>query len=225
MVPIRGCTLPAREHPVLSIDFARAPIVRDRLEWMRPYVATGAVLDLGCIDERHPERIASSLHAALKRANPAVVGADVDAAAIAAVAEMGFEVRRVDAQRDALGGPWDVVVAGELIEHLDDPGAFLDNVGRSLAPAGRLLLTTPNPFYLNQFFKVLKHGRPQVHAEHRAWFDPATLAVLLRSRGFEIEDFAWLAARRGPLRRALARWRRYWSAGFALACRPGTAAG
>ena len=133
-----------------EVDFARAPSVRDRLEWLRPFVASGAVLDLGCIDERHPERIASSLHADLKRLNPAVVGADADRAAIAAVAPLGFDVRWADAQSTPLGGPYAAIVAAELIEHLDSPGAFLDNARRSLAPGGRLLLTTPNPFYANR---------------------------------------------------------------------------
>jgi SAM-dependent methyltransferase len=202
-----------------EVDFARAPSVRDRLEWLRPFVARGAVLDLGCIDERHPERIASSLHADLKRLNPLVVGADVDVAAIAAVAPLGYPVRVADAQSTPLGGPYAAIVAAELIEHLDSPGAFLDNARRSLAPGGRLLITTPNPFYANQFAKILKHGEPQVHAEHRAWFDPRTLAVLLASRGYSIEAFAWLAASSGPLRRALARLRPYWSPGFAVAAR------
>ena len=202
-----------------EVDFARAPSVRDRLAWLAPFVARGAVLALGCIDERHPERIAGSLHAGLKRLNPAVIGADADARAIAAVAALGFEVREADAQSTPLGGPYDAIVAAELIEHLDQPGAFLDNARRSLAPGGRLLLTTPNPFYANQFAKILKHGEPQVHARHRAWFDPRTLSVLLASRGFEIEAFAWLAPEKGLLRGALARLRPYWSPGFAVAAR------
>ena len=58
------------------------------MEWLRPFVASGAVLDLGCIDERHPERIASSLHGRLLEINPNVVGADVDEAAIQEVAKI-----------------------------------------------------------------------------------------------------------------------------------------
>lgn len=200
-------------------DFARARIVGDRFEFLGPLAASGRVLDLGCIDERHPERIATSLHARLKAANSEVVGADFDAAAIEAVRKLGFEVLAGDAQVDDFGGPYDLVLAAELIEHLDDPGRMLDNVARHLAPGGRLALTTPNPFYVNQWAKVLKHGRPQVHAEHRAWFCPETMAALLRSRGFEVEDFVWLAASAGPLRRFLARQRPYWSAGFALSAR------
>jgi 2-polyprenyl-3-methyl-5-hydroxy-6-metoxy-1,4-benzoquinol methylase len=203
-----------------QVDFSRAPRVRDRLQWLRPHVARGPVLDLGCIDERHPERIASSLHAELKRINPAVVGADVDRAAIEAVARLGFDVRWADAQSSELGGPYAAIVAAELIEHLDDPGAFLANARRALAPGGRLLLTTPNPFYANQFAKIAKYGAPQVHERHRAWFDPRTLSVLLAAKDFAIEDFAWLAPSSGLLRRALASWRPYWCPGFAVAAAP-----
>jgi SAM-dependent methyltransferase len=200
-------------------DFAHARIVEDRFEFLGPLAASGRVLDLGCIDERHPERIASSLHARLKAANPEVVGADFDRGAIEVVRALGFEVLPGDAQSDDFGGPFELVLAAELIEHLDDPGRLLDNVARHLAPGGRLALTTPNPFYANQWAKILKHGQPQVHAEHRTWFCPATMTVLLRSRGFEVEDFAWLAAGSGGLRRFLARRRPYWSAGFALSAR------
>ena len=203
-------------------DFAHARIIADRFEFLGPLAVRGRVLDLGCIDERHPERIATSLHARLKAANSAVVGADLNTDAIDIVRALGFEVLDGDAQVDDFGGPYDLVLAAELIEHLDDPGRLLDNVGRHLAPGGRLALTTPNPFYLNQCAKIAKHGRPQVHTEHRGWFCPQTLSVLLRSRGFQIEDFAWLAASRGPLRRFLARRRPYWSAGFALAAKLGS---
>lgn len=200
-------------------DFAKARAFVDRYDWIAPFLAKGATLDCGCIDERHPERIANSLHARLKKLNPKTVGVDADAGAVAAVKKLGFDIQLADAQRSDLGGPYDAIFAGELIEHLDNPGLFLDNAKRHLAPSGLLLLTTPNPFAANQFAKILKHAQPQVHAAHRFWFSPETLAVLLESRGYAIADFAWIAASNGPLRRVLARWRRYWSPGFGIAAR------
>ena len=41
-----------------------------------------------------------------------------------------------------LEGRWDVVVASEILEHLDAPDAFLRNALRLAAPGGRLLLST-----------------------------------------------------------------------------------
>jgi SAM-dependent methyltransferase len=45
-------------------------------------------------------------------------------------------------------GPFDLVVAGEIIEHLGAPQALLEFARGLLRPGGQLLLTTPNPFAL-----------------------------------------------------------------------------
>ena len=42
---------------------------------------------------------------------------------------------------------FDVVVAFEAIEDLDDPGAFLDETARVLVPSGQLIVSTPNRDY------------------------------------------------------------------------------
>jgi SAM-dependent methyltransferase len=42
---------------------------------------------------------------------------------------------------------FDTVIAGEIIEHLEQPVLFLRNCRRLLKPSGRLVLTTPNPYY------------------------------------------------------------------------------
>lgn len=203
------------------MDFSRAKIYRDRFDWIAPFVAKGTVLDAGCIDERHPERIVQSLHARIRALNPNTIGLDSDPKSVEETRRQGFEVRLGDAQTDPLGGPYDAIFAGELIEHLDNPGLFLENAARSLRPGGTLLLTTPNPFYSNQFAKVLKYGRPQVHGAHRAWFSPETIRVLLESRGFAPFEWAWFSPSRGLLRRLLARVRPYWNPAFGVASRKG----
>ena len=55
-------------------------------------------------------------------------------------------VHWVNASADALpfGGPFDIVLLGELIEHVAHVDALLERVGALLAPTGRLIVTTPN---------------------------------------------------------------------------------
>lgn len=53
------------------------------------------------------------------------------------------DLERPMAEDESLSGRWDVVVASEILEHLDEPEAFLGNALRLATPgSGRLLLTT-----------------------------------------------------------------------------------
>ena len=43
---------------------------------------------------------------------------------------------------------FDSIIAGEVIEHLDSPQAFLAGCHSILNPGGILIISTPNPYYL-----------------------------------------------------------------------------
>jgi hypothetical protein len=53
-----------------------------------------------------------------------------------------------DAQDFGLDQNFNTVVAGEVIEHLEDPGRFLACARQHLAPGGRIVLSTAQPFAL-----------------------------------------------------------------------------
>jgi len=42
---------------------------------------------------------------------------------------------------------YDTILAGEIIEHLDSPQAFLEGCYAILNPGGRLVISTPNPYF------------------------------------------------------------------------------
>jgi 2-polyprenyl-3-methyl-5-hydroxy-6-metoxy-1,4-benzoquinol methylase len=76
-----------------------------------------------------------------------VVGIEQDEAAAAAAREVCAEVLVGDVETMELPfepGSFDVVLCGDLIEHLRDPEAFLARVRPFLREDGRLVLTTPN---------------------------------------------------------------------------------
>jgi 2-polyprenyl-3-methyl-5-hydroxy-6-metoxy-1,4-benzoquinol methylase len=89
------------------------------------------------------------------------------------------ELEAVDLDRQ-----FDVVVAGELIEHLNNPGRFLRGVRRFVAPHGRLILTTPNAFGVKFFMHALA-GRDRSHPDHALLFSVSTLQCLLTRHGFQ----------------------------------------
>lgn len=71
------------------------------------------------------------------------VGVDVTASALAQAAEHGVSTVRADVTRVPLAdGCADVVVAGEILEHLTDLPAALREACRLLRPGGRLVIDT-----------------------------------------------------------------------------------
>lgn len=80
-----------------------------------------------------------------------------------------------------LGRKFDVIVAGDVIEHVSNQGLFLDNIRKHLNSDGRLIITTPNAKWPTVFLK------PNV--THTFWHDIFTLKCILTRHGFFVEDF------------------------------------
>ncbi|HET7839895.1 MAG TPA: class I SAM-dependent methyltransferase [Rectinemataceae bacterium] len=80
---------------------------------------------------------------------------------------------------------FDLVHASHLIEHLNDPGAWLDEVGRVLAPDGELVLTTPK---VDGFQARLlgSEWRSAIY-DHLYLFSLRSLVRLLGTKGFRLE--------------------------------------
>jgi 2-polyprenyl-3-methyl-5-hydroxy-6-metoxy-1,4-benzoquinol methylase len=103
-----------------------------RYEAARPYLS-GRVLDFGCASGRLAEWCRPD----------AYVGVDID------VASLEIARRRHPSFRFAAELPtgelFDTIVALAVIEHVKDPAALLSTLGALLRPAGRVVITTPDP--------------------------------------------------------------------------------
>lgn len=149
-----------------------------------------SVIHVGFAD--HPlldSRIAAGtwLHARLAKVASSLIGIDIDAADCAWAEARGFEVYTVDASSEeqvaALAlDPAEIVIAGEVIEHVDAPGPFL----RAMRQLGeRLIVTTPNAYRPLNILAPLT-GKEFIHTDHVAWHSPATLRRLLEKTGWEV---------------------------------------
>jgi SAM-dependent methyltransferase len=91
---------------------------------------------------------------------------------------------------------FELVHASHLIEHLNEPGAFLDEVSRVLAPGGLVILTTPNVDGLQA--RLLGARWRSAIYDHLYLFSLRTLRSLLVSHGFSIDrSITWGGWARG----------------------------
>ena len=95
-------------------------------------------------------------------------------------------------------GPYDVLLMGELIEHV--PFAALDELieqsTRLLACGGRLLLTTPNPHYA---LLGPRCGGTVLGGAHVSVHCPAALKQYLEWKGLQVESIAGSGRKSGLL--------------------------
>jgi ubiquinone/menaquinone biosynthesis C-methylase UbiE len=117
------------------------PLLERRLAFLRTEVRPGdRALDLGCG--------IGDFTAALAQAGARPVGADVAEAALARARArhpaIDFGLIPIDGPLPFEVGAFDLVWASEVIEHVADTARWLSEVRRVLAPAGRLLITTPS---------------------------------------------------------------------------------
>ncbi len=177
-----------------TVAMRHLEVITDRFEVIGEYCRGKSVLDLGCTDRR-PDgeaRYASTgLHLHLARICETLTGVDIDPDGVEAMRREGFNVTVADVERMDLGRKFDCIVAGELIEHLSNPGLFLENAHRHLKESGHLILTTPNAFNARHFLRILNRGEIKVHAEHTCWYDPKTLSALINRHGFCVQRICW----------------------------------
>lgn len=161
--------------------------MRTRADLILDHVRGPDVLDIGCAD--HVPRPGSRrwVYGRLKERFPATVGLDASAENVEVLRGKGFDDLHVaDAQSFSLGATFDTIVAGEVIEHLENPAGFLASARDHLKPGGRLIVTTPYVFgLLNTTYAYGAFPRTCPNAEHTMWFCPSTLTALAHRTGFK----------------------------------------
>ncbi len=82
---------------------------------------------------------------------------------------------------------FDVVLAGDLLEHITCPGLMLNGIRRFLAVDGLVVMSTNNAFGLH--FQIKRWlGIYKEHFEHVAFFSPETLRNLFERHRYEIVE-------------------------------------
>jgi SAM-dependent methyltransferase len=176
-----------------AVGRARSPLlVRDRVRYLSGLVEGKSVLDIGVVE--HTTSAADSpdwLHGNLRKHAARCLGVDVLEPEVARLRERGFNVVCADITRQPLDERFDVIIGGEVLEHLDLPGKFMESCAAMLSPGGRLAISAPNPWHANAIMKNCFGSVTFVDsADHVAWYEPSVLYELGQRHGLELDRFS-----------------------------------
>ena len=169
-------------------DIQRVHTDTDLVGWIEKAAAGKRVLDIGMAShseiywgERWP-------HRRFAKVASTILGIDILESLIGRLAADGYNVRVADATSDMdLGERFDLVLAMDVIEHVDNPVGLMRFCARHLAPGGRVLVSTPNPFsrkFIRQF-----HRQKQivVNLDHVIWVTPTMALEIAHRSGLALE--------------------------------------
>ncbi len=176
--------------------------VVQRVEFIKGICEGKNVLHLGCTNSPYTDdslRNNMLLHLDLAGTANRLVGFDYEQEDLDKLAHAGVkdlykaDLENLDAV--ALKEQFDVIIGGEMIEHLSNPGKFLHGVKRFMHPDTQLVITTINAYCAMRFLIYALRGKggenEPVHPDHVAYYSYRTLSLSLERAGLGIEEFAF----------------------------------
>jgi SAM-dependent methyltransferase len=93
-----------------------------------------------------------------------------------------------------VSGRFDVIEAGFILEHVDDPSFILNRLHQFLMPGGRVFMAVPNARSLHRLLGHMGGLLEDMYAlspadlalGHKRYFDLDTISALVRNAGFKI---------------------------------------
>jgi len=150
-------------------------------------VPVGArVLDVGCGTGSVSRIIAGTR-------NAKIIGIEPNSRRAAAARARGLEVyeERFTPAVLQLLEPFDVILFADVLEHVADPGSFLQFARRGLLPGGRVVTSVPNVAHWSVRLDLLR-GRFDYQpvgirdATHLRWFTADTVRSLFETNGLRV---------------------------------------
>jgi hypothetical protein len=202
----------------LVIEIGAVADSADRLAYLTHLAQDRSVIHMGCVD--HMPLIAGKiandtwLHGRLARVAKRCLGVDTAYDGVAHMVDvLGYaDVVCADVVKSVVpeieSQAWDLMIMGELLEHIDDPVQFLSAIrGRYAARISHLIITVPNAYEWVNIRQAFR-GREFINTDHRYWFTPYTLAKVATRAGFRVEDFQFCDSVPPTPKRLLGRARR-----------------
>ncbi len=196
----------------LSCDWdAQDKTLITRQEYLSQLVNAKKIIHVGCVDhdiDTINKKIEKQewLHALLCESAETCLGIDINQTGIDYIKDnLGFPlVEKLDIGEEnstiISQHNWDAMVLAEIVEHFDNPVAFLSKIRERYKPnVSSIIVTVPNALALKNYSHAKRHIE-RINSDHRFWFTPYTIAKILVQAGFEIDQLR-LCVRKKPKNR------------------------
>jgi len=171
-----------------------------RVDFIKEICQSQKVLHLGCTNYPYTDdSIANEmlLHFQLEKVASQIVGFDLDPRGLDILRNCGsgnlYQADLEHLENVALNDSFDVIVGGEMIEHLSNPGLFLNGIRLFMRADTRLVITTVNAYCALRFLIYGLRGKggqnEPVHPDHVGYYSYKTLSLMLDRHGLELKEF------------------------------------
>ena len=186
-----------------------------RVDFIKKMCEGKKVLHLGCTNSPYTNESIKNemlLHHDLKKVAKELYGFDYDAEGLEIFERTGEKnIYWADLEKleeVALDETFDVIIAGEMIEHLSNPGLFLKGIQRFMNADTNLVISTINAYSGMRFFIYGLRGKgganEPVHPDHVAYYSYKTLNLVLERENLDVKEFAFYDI--GPEHRPHSHW-------------------
>jgi 2-polyprenyl-3-methyl-5-hydroxy-6-metoxy-1,4-benzoquinol methylase len=178
----------------------------NRINYLKELCRGKKVLHLGATDSPVTKEAIQKgylLHLHLNKVSDYLVGLDLDVSMIQWLSD-NYDIDtikhgNIEEPENYPKADFDIVIAGEIFEHLSNPGKALDCIRSILKFPSVLVITVPNAYSIKGFLRALmKHEL--IHPDHILHHSPHTLKTLLERHGFSVSSyFSYVNGGTGPI--------------------------
>ena len=171
-----------------------------RVDFIKDLCKGQRVLHLGCTNYPYTDdAIANNmlLHFDLEKIAGEMYGFDFDQEGLEKLRNAGsnnlFQADLEHLDQVPMEEKFDVIIGGEMIEHLSNPGLFLHGIKRFMSKDTQLILTTINAYGALRFLLYGLRGKggrnEPVHPDHVSYYSFKTLNLILERQGLKLQEF------------------------------------
>lgn len=148
----------------------------DRIKYLEKYATGKTILHIGCT---------GYLDQVLRKAATKCYGVDASA-----LDRPDFVQCNLDESPVPLCEGVELIICGEVLEHLSNPGRFLVSM-RQVYPDIPVIFTVPNAFTAAGADWLVKRGRENVNKDHVCYYSYTTVNTLLNRAGYRLNANYW----------------------------------